>query len=87
MDAVFDLARETEFLGHVERDGLHALEHDRNANHSRHEDGRERRRARRATAANGLADLRKHEQEDEAQEEGLDQRAQHELAEGLSQHD
>ena len=41
LDPVLDLAGEAELLGHGQGDGLHALEHDRDADHARDQDGGE----------------------------------------------
>ena len=51
LDPVLDLAGEPELLGHLQGDGLDALEHDRDPDHARDEhggEGRTRRHRRRA---------------------------------------
>jgi hypothetical protein len=72
---VFDLAGEAELGRHLQGDRLHALEHDRDADDARHQDGGEGALGAGAAAAHGLADLGEDEEEDEAEQEGLDHRA------------
>src|SRR5665213_205527 len=86
LHAVLDLTGEAELLGHGECNRLHSLEHQRDSDDPGNENRREGRRACTPTAANRLTDLWKDEEEDEAQEKGLNQGPQDELPERLSQH-
>ena len=81
--------RVAELLGHLQRHGLHALEHDGDPHHARYQDRGEDRAGSRAALgpAHGLADLGEHVEEDEAQEERLHERADHEFDEVLPEHD
>src|SRR5581483_11141523 len=84
---VFDLPGVAELLGESHGNGLDALEHDRDPDHACDEHGREGGLARRTTAAaDTLADRRKDVEEREHEQEGLHERAGHELTEVLAQH-
>jgi hypothetical protein len=87
LDPVLDLACVTELRGHRERDRLNALEHHRYPDDAWHEDGCEGRLCRGPKPPDALADLRENEQENKAQQERLDQGAQHELPPVLAQHE
>ncbi len=84
---VLDLAGEAELLGHDQRHRLHALEEDGDPHHAGDQQGGEGRLGHRTpAAADALADLREHVEEDEAEQERLDQHPDHELDEVLAQH-